>query len=239
MSILCIDSGNTRLKWGVRRGVVWADQGVALLAEVGALSVAAERIVACNVAGDASRRAIEALATRLGVGVEWVQARPAQCGVTNGYEHPEQLGADRWAALIGARALHHGDCLVVMCGTATTIDVLTADGHFQGGLILPGLAMMRDALAGGTADLPAAAGQFAEQPRNTFDAIASGAMQATVGAIERMFRQLDAARDPLCLLSGGAAGAVSPRLTFAHRVVDNLVLEGLARCATSSGRPTP
>jgi type III pantothenate kinase len=149
------------------------------------------------------------------------------------------LGADRWAALIGARALHHGDCLVVLCGTATTIDLLTADGHFQGGLILPGLAMMRDALASGTADLPAAPGRFAELPRNTFDAIASGAVQATVGAIERMFRQLDAARDPLCLISGGAAGAVPPRLTFAHRAVDSLVLEGLARYATSAARPMP
>jgi type III pantothenate kinase len=239
MSILCIDSGNTRIKWGLREGDAWTKQGTGSNTDIGALSVVADRIVASNVAGDTSRMAIEALAARLGVGIEWVQARAAQCGVTNGYEHPEQLGADRWAALIGARALHHGDCLVVMCGTATTIDVLTADGHFQGGLILPGLAMMHDALASGTADLPAAAGQFAEQPRNTFDAIASGAMQATAGAIERMFRQLDPARAPLCLLSGGAAGAVPPRLTFAHRVVDNLVLEGLARCATSSGRPTP
>jgi type III pantothenate kinase len=135
--------------------------------------------------------------------------------------------------------LHGGDCLVVMCGTATTVDLLSAEGRFAGGLILPGLDLMRASLASGTADLPAAAGAFAEQPRNTFDAIASGAIQATAGAIERMFHQLDPARDPLCLISGGAAASVSPRLTIPHRVVGNLVLEGLARCATSSPRPTP
>ncbi|HZV53836.1 MAG TPA: type III pantothenate kinase [Rhodocyclaceae bacterium] len=234
MSVLCIDCGNTRVKWGLRQGNAWADRGALPLSELGGLAVPADRIVACNVAGDPPRLTLEAMAARLGLAVEWVHARSSQCGVTNGYEHPGQLGADRWAALIGARALHRGDCVVVMCGTATTIDLLTADGQFRGGLILPGLAMMRDALAGGTANLPTAAGNFAEQPRNTFNAIASGALQATAGAIERMYRQIANGRDPICLLSGGAAGGVSPRLTLPLRSVDNLVLEGLAAIAGGS-----
>jgi type III pantothenate kinase len=234
MKTLCIDSGNTRIKWGLREGDAWLEQGAGLPDEI-----TADRIVACNVGGVSPRLTIEALAARLKVPLEWVRAQAQQCGVSNGYDHPDQLGADRWVALIGARALHRGDCLVVMCGTATTVDLLRADGRFEGGLILPGLDLMRDALAMGTADLPAAAGSFVDQPRNTFDAIASGAVQATAGAIERMFRQLDPARDPLCLISGGAVGGVSPWLTLPHKVVGNLVLEGLARCATSSVRPTP
>lgn len=232
MSILCIDAGNTRLKWGLRRdpgeaGDAWFANGTRL----DAVGARPRRILASNVAGEAPRAAIESFAAACGVTVEWVRSRAAQCGVINGYEHPEQLGADRWAALIGARALHRGDCLVVMSGTATTVDMLSAGGHFLGGLILPGLALMRDALAGGTANLPTAAGEFAEQPKNTFDAIASGALQATAGAIERMFRQIGHGADPLCLLSGGAAvpiASVSPRLTLPHRLIDNLVLEGLA-----------
>lgn len=234
MKTLCIDSGNTRIKWGLREGDAWLEQGAGLPD-----AIAANRIVACNVGGVSPRLTIEALAARLRVPLEWVRAQAQQCGVSNGYDHPDQLGADRWAALIGARGLHRGDCLVVMCGTATTVDLLRADGRFEGGLILPGLDLMRDALAMGTADLPVAAGNCVDQPRNTFDAIASGAVQATAGAIERMFRQLDPARDPLCLISGGAAGGVSPRLPFPHQVVGNLVLEGLARCATSFARSTP
>jgi type III pantothenate kinase len=226
MKVLCIDSGNTRTKWGLREGDAWLEQGVGLPDEI-----AADRILACNVGGVPPRLTIEALARRLSVPLEWLTASAAQCGVTNGYARPEQLGTDRWAALIGARGLHRSDCLVVMCGTATTVDVLRADGRFDGGLILPGLDMMRAALASGTADLPAAAGRYADLPRNTLDAIASGAIQSTAGAIERMFRQLDPAREPLCILSGGAAGGVSPRLTFPHRMIDNLVLEGLARIA--------
>lgn len=232
MSVLCIDAGNTRLKWALREGGIWLAQGTRL----DAVDARPTRILACNVAGDVPRRAIESFAADLGVPVEWLRSGAAQCGVTNGYDHPEQLGADRWAALIGARALHRGDCIVVMSGTATTIDVLTADGRFHGGLILPGLALMRDALAGGTANLPTAAGDFAEQPKNTFDAIASGALQATAGAIERMFRRIQGGTDPLCLLSGGASAtlaSVSPRLTLPHRLIDNLVLEGLAAIAES------
>lgn len=231
MKTLCIDSGNTRIKWGLREGDAWCEQGTCGAGELDRLPVAAERVVACNVGGAAPRLAIEALATRLHLPVEWVTASSEQGGVTNGYENPGQLGADRWAALIGARALHAGDGLVVMCGTATTVDLLRADGRFAGGLILPGLDMMRAALASGTADLPATVGRYADQPRNTLDAIASGAIQATAGAIERMFRQLDPVRDPLCIISGGAAAGVSPRLTLPLRTVDNLVLEGLARIA--------
>jgi type III pantothenate kinase len=228
MKLLCIDSGNTRIKWSLREDDTWREQGTATSAQIERLSVAADRIIAANVGGVPSFLAIEALAQRLNLPLRWVQAQAEQCGVRNGYQQPEQLGADRWAALIGARGLHCGDCLVVMCGTATTIDLLCADGCFEGGVILPGLDLMRKALAEGTADLPAVTGRFTERPRNTVDAIASGAVQATAGAIERMFGQLDAMRDRRCLLSGGAAGEVSSQLACPHRVIDNLVLEGLA-----------
>ena len=228
MNVLCIDAGNSRLKWGVRCGQTWREKGTGSTADIAGLAVDATRIVASNVGGQSAQLAIEALARRMDIPLEWVHARAEQCGVRNGYERPEQLGADRWAALLGARSLHRGDALVVMCGTATTIDVLRADGLFAGGLILPGLTLMREALARGTAGLPADPGREVDLPRNTLDAISSGAVLATVGAIERMARQLNPACDPLCLISGGAANAVSPRLTFSYQHIDNLVLEGLA-----------
>jgi biotin-[acetyl-CoA-carboxylase] ligase BirA-like protein len=66
------------------------------------------RIVACNVAGAAVRQRIEALAGTLGLPLAWLSSSAAACGVSNAYDTPQQLGADRWAALIGARALHGG-----------------------------------------------------------------------------------------------------------------------------------
>lgn len=230
--ILCLDCGNSRLKWGLRRAGSWTGTGALPLATPGPLpDLEADRILACNVAGSVGLRLIETLASRTGARVEWVASLASQCGVTNGYDQPAQLGADRWAALIGARALHRGPALVVMSGTATTVDVLDREGRFRGGLILPGLALMQEALVTRAADLPAVSGEYRELPRNTFDAIASGCLQATAGAIERLFRPFAGEADALCLLSGGAAPTLVPHLALPLRTVDNLVLEGLARIA--------
>jgi type III pantothenate kinase len=233
--ILCLDAGNSRLKCGLFDGEHWRMQGALnydafddLVAE---LPEAPTHVVACNVAGDAIRLRIEALATKLGRPLDWLTSSATACGVSNGYDNPGQLGADRWAALIGARSMHSGPAIVVVAGTATTIDALDSAGRFRGGLILPGLALMRAALARNTADLPHATGHYRSLPTNTDDAIVSGAIHATLGAIERMRTALD--KDALCLLSGGAAGELSPHLEQPYQQVDNLVLEGLARYCKS------
>ena len=235
MTLLCVDCGNTRLKWGLWRDGRWCAQDVLPLAAVGRLADVLpsppRRIVACNVAGAAVRAEVAAVAARYGASLSWIDAQASQCGVTSRYEDPRQLGADRWAALIGARALHGGACLVVNAGTATTIDVLDATGVFQGGLILPGLTLMRAALAGNTAGLPLARGAYSALPRTTDVAIVSGALNATLGAIERMFRHVADATDAVCLLAGGAAGDIEALLALPTRRVDDLVLEGLVRIA--------
>lgn len=239
--ILCLDAGNSRLKWGLFDGSDWRKQGAlnyqAFDDLLGKLPEQPTRILACNVAGDAARLRIEALANRLAIPFGWLASSAASCGVTNGYDTPEQLGADRWAALIGARALHSGPAVVVMAGTATTIDVLDGNGLFRGGLILPGLTLMRAALAHNTAALPNAAGHYRAQPTNTGDAIVSGAIHATLGAIERL--HAGQGDEALCLLSGGAATELAPHLGLPHRLIDNLVLEGLAHysgiCANAPG----
>lgn len=238
--ILCLDAGNSRLKWGLRDGTRWQMQDILAHADIetlaASLPVQPRGIVACNVAGSAVAARIEALATMLGTPLAWLRSSASASGVINGYDHPAQLGADRWAALIGARSLHAGAALVVMAGTATTIDTLDAAGGFRGGLILPGLDLMRSALAHNTAGLPEAQGNYRTHPTNTGDAIISGALHATLGAIERMARHsFDHATgaDFVCLLSGGAAATLAPHLDLPTRRIDNLVLEGLARAVAA------
>lgn len=161
--------------------------------------------------------------------VLWLHASAQACGVRNAYARPEQLGADRWAALIGARGLLASACLVVCAGTATTVDLLAADGEFRGGLIFPGFDLMRAALAGNTAQLPLAEGEFKSLPRNTLDAIVSGCLQAQVGGIERMFAGIASEPGAVCLLTGGGAARLSPHLNIPLQLTDNLILDGLLR----------
>lgn len=238
--ILCIDSGNTRIKWGLHDGRGWCESGAvahAHLPELAALTqrFSPEKVVFSNVAGDAAAQGIyQALAIWQPL---FIEARASQhaAGVSNQYENPQQLGVDRWCALIGARGLTQKACLVVMAGTATTIDTLDDAGNFLGGLILPGLDLMRRSLARDTAALPLARGQHTFQPRNTDDAIVSGCLEAQAGAIERAFARMPpiaGQADARCLLSGGAAQAISPCLGLPHQIIDNLVLEGLIRLAT-------
>ncbi|MFY9328797.1 MAG: type III pantothenate kinase [Georgfuchsia sp.] len=228
--ILCLDCGNSRLKWGLHNDGGWLASGALLHAEIARLAeqlpvdCMPQDVLGCNVAGIARAGQIEAALCRP---VNWITAKDVQCGVINGYDTPASFGADRWAALIGAHALHSGPALVVLAGTATTIDVLDADGRHQGGLILPGINLMASLLATGTAGLPQACGDYRLLPCNTHDAIISGAIQATLGAIERMFRAIPSGTNTVCLLSGGAAEALQAHLGMPCRRIDHLVMEGL------------
>lgn len=239
MRILAIDAGNTRIKWGVHEDGAWRVQGwiptarPARLAREWAGLETPEAVIATNVAGERVARSIAAAVRRLGRRARFAKSVSSQCGVKNAYAEPAQLGPDRWAALIGARHLHRGPCVVVNAGTTMTVDALTADGVFLGGMIVAGAELMREALARNTARLRPRGGKFTFFPARTADAIESGAVNALAGAIERMrcFMRETGQDAPLTLLSGGAAHLIAPRLNGAVEVVDNLVLEGLVRIA--------
>jgi type III pantothenate kinase len=233
--ILAVDCGNSRLKWGLHDRGTWLKAGAVSLPGLVSLGRAWRRIptpdkvVIANVAGPTSRARLERLLPPGARRPAWVRAKPQQCGVTNGYGKPGQLGADRWAALIGAWAIMRGPCLVVATGTATTADALRGDGTFTGGVILPGLDLMKRALAHDTAGLPLAKGRFSGSPANTADAIETGCLLAQAGAIERAFAALEPGAR--CVLTGGAAARIAPHLSIPVHLVDNLVLEGLVRIA--------
>ena len=250
MRILAIDAGNSRIKWGVHEDGSWRVQGwvatkrAARLAREWRKLPGPDAFLAANVAGERVARTIMAAARRSGRRVHFVKGAGSQCGVRNSYDRPAQLGADRWAALIGARYLHRGPCVVVNAGTTMTVDALAADGVFLGGMIVAGPDLMRGSLARGTAQLRARRGSFTYFPARTVDAIESGTVNALAGAVERMlhFMRQAGQEAPLTVLSGGAAPLLAPHLNGAVEVVDNLVLEGLVRIALDqapvSGHPS-
>jgi type III pantothenate kinase len=239
--ILAIDAGNSRVKWGWHDGRGWSSLATVSLIEFAAANhdinpFAAthenpERIVISNVAGEGAHQLLINWTSIFDAEPLWLRGEAERCGVRSRYDRPEQLGPDRWAALVAARALHQGACLVVNAGTATTADLLSAEGEFLGGLILPGVDLMRFVLHEHTGRLPLQEGRFVETPRNTIDAIESGCRHAQAGAVERMYRI--AGKSAQCLVSGGAGNLLIEQLAIPCRYVENLVLEGLARIAWS------
>ena len=194
--LLLVDAGNTRIKWAVAHDGAapgdWIASGAVLHAELNHLPASWQafritRAIVANVAGAKLRDQLQLMIPASDV--TWFASVPELAGLHNGYRNPAQLGADRFAAAIGARSLRPAQALVVAtCGTATTIDAVSADGRFIGGMIAPGLGLMASSLARNTAQLPQVApgetlsAGFAD---NTDDAIVAGCLDAQVGAIER------------------------------------------------------
>lgn len=234
---LLIDAGNTRIKWALVDEGTWLRSGVLPVEQAGELSQqfagleGIRQVWVSNVAGEEIAQHIRNACTGLSAQPHFIVAQEAQCGVRNGYSSPSQLGSDRWAALIAAWHLVRGACLVVNSGTATTVDALSAKGEFIGGLILPGVELMQRSLRDATAQLQAAQrqpaqGAYAPFPLNTADALYSGALQASCGAIERQHALLGGSSAPV-ILSGGAEAVLRNRLNVPLRIVDNPVLQGL------------
>lgn len=247
LRVLAVDAGNTRVKWGLHDGREWFLRGRFATADAGSKEAFShlphnpdvDCVVVSNVAGAAVGNAIKDALYSLGKPVTFIEARPEQCGVVNRYEPANVLGTDRWAALLAARLGSEAAPraqLVVMAGTALTVDALSAQGVFMGGIIIPGVALMRSSLHGATAQLPDAPGEYQTFPRNSLNAITSGAIEACSGAIQRMYTHLSAQTGevPRCIAGGGAIHVIAPHLPFPVTINDNLVLDGLIAIARDS-----
>ena len=250
MTFLAIDVGNTRLKWAVYdRAHPQAQllaQGAEFLENIDRLGDGAwdllpapERMLGCIVAGDAVRRRVQEQMELWDVHPQWVVASQAEAGLINGYDHPSRLGADRWVAMVGARQrmLAQGaprPLVVVMVGTAVTVEAIDQHGKFLGGLILPGHGIMLRALESGTAGLHVPTGEVKLFPTNTSDALTSGGTFAIAGACEHMVQHLreHTGMAPMCIMTGGAGWKMAPSMAIQFELVDNLIFDGLLTLAS-------
>ncbi|OIP19867.1 MAG: type III pantothenate kinase [Comamonadaceae bacterium CG_4_9_14_3_um_filter_60_33] len=249
MTFLAIDVGNTRLKWALHaaphRTAPLLAQGVEFLENIDRLANGdwgglphPARMLGCTVAGDAVKRRVEEQMELWDVSANWVVASSHEAGLSNGYDYPSRLGADRWVAMIGAwhRTLAQGPArplVVVMVGTAVTVDAVDTQGKFLGGIILPGHGIMLRALESGTAGLHVPTGNVCQFPTNTSDALTSGGTYAIAGAVERMVQHLRQHCDaePRCIMTGGAGWKMAPNMSVPFELVDNLLFDGLLEMA--------
>lgn len=244
--LLLLDVGNSRLKWALAADGRLGRQRALPIGARGALPMAVlcaalpKRIDGVRIvsvaAPRATRRLAQALRRATGVQPRILHTAAQAGGVRCGYDEPWRLGADRWAAVIGAHHLHtpaRAIC-VVDVGTAMTVDYISRGGRHGGGAIVPGPALMVASLLGGTQGIQARAAPRADTgralfARGTHAAIVQGAHHAAVAFIERALheaRRRHGGRPELVLTGGGAAGLL-PYLQVPHRIVPDLVLRGL------------
>ncbi|WP_226810260.1 type III pantothenate kinase [Candidatus Vallotia lariciata] len=257
---LVIDAGNSRTKWAL----VYADGN---LRKLGVFSYENEQVnLPARVTGLLavdfpepadiwiSNAAGQHVAARLSemLDIRWpdisrttIMSRAAQCGVRNGYSEPTQLGTDRWAGMIGARAAYpHEHLLIVTLGTATTIEALHADGIFVGGLIAPGWSLMMRSLGEHTAQLPTLTPAGARSAlagkldlmfgTNTPASLSTGCALAQASLIEHAYVKWRAELGgaPVRMILGGGGGdVVAKTLTIPHTRHEHLILSGLALIA--------
>ena len=178
----------------------------------------------------------------------FAQVTKACAGVINGYDDVSQMGVDRWLAMVVAYDDCHSASLVVDSGSALTVDMVKADGQHLGGYIVPGLALMGDALFRDTDRVKPKAIDYdglLSPGRSTQAAVASGCQLMHLGLIETGVQDLLAAGEakPVIYVTGGAAESLSDalerfsagrpllELVNATRVRSDLVLDGLAIAA--------
>jgi type III pantothenate kinase len=243
---LLIDLGNSRLKWVQHATGLWRTGAVPLDGEKNFESLLdkawgkitkPQQVIVCSVSSPQRLNALEHwIQARWSVPSHIVRPQAELLGVKNLYRNPQQLGADRWAALIGARGLTTQAACVVDAGTAVTVEALSAGGEFLGGAIFPGLQLLRDSLARGAEAIAPAEGNAADcLARSTADGVAAGTLFGLAGAVERL---LDEYRRTLgetmqIFLTGGDAPALAAHLRVSATMVPDLVLKGLARIADS------
>lgn len=227
---LTIDQGNSSAKIAVWDGSELIDQEESKQLTAEQLQSVAERFrpgraLCCSVTGNGKK--IARLLMNQGVRAREV-SHDMPMPLKLDYATPHTLGEDRIAAAVGAWSLFPGDnSLVVDMGTAVTYDLVSADGHFRGGNIAPGIGMRLRSLHSFTARLPEVGG-YGDTPLlgiDTATAMRAGAVRGVVGEIAYYRSKLPA--DTRIVLTGGWARHVSELLDFDVTIDPCLVTKGL------------
>lgn len=233
---LLIDMGNSRLKWAfttagrILTGAPLANDRINRdeLFRLWKGVYRPRRIAVSCVSANRLLELVQSVARELWLDIEIILVRSqAQAfGVMNAYQQPEKLGVDRWLSLVAVWQQYHSAACIVDCGTAITVDLIDADGRHQGGLISPGLMLMKKSLGLGTEALPVSEASHELALANyTEAAIYSGTLMAAIGLIEHVLAKQSA--DLRLILTGGDAEFIAGQLDVTATVDSDLVLRGL------------
>ncbi|MBR7059888.1 MAG: biotin--[Neisseriaceae bacterium] len=237
--ILILDCGNSQIKWAwvINKEIVGTFRApysrISILGEFCRQHRNIKRVYGCAVCGQMKKLQV---AENVLHRIEWLTSEQVACGIRNHYRHIGEHGADRWFNALGVRRFTNHACVVISCGTAITVDAVTSGNQYLGGSILPGFNLMKEALSQNTANLNRPFGRIYPFATTTPNAIASGIMDAVIGAILLMHGRLLEKEEGLpvdVILTGGGASRIYHHLptkfiTENHvELVENLVFFGL------------
>lgn len=244
MKALLIDVGNSRIKWArfsdgklsVQRAAEHRGWRRADFLRTVFSGRSPDRVLVVNVAGAALARELAAACrAAFGMRPSFIRSQRKAAGVVTRYREPWRLGVDRWVAAIGAHHLVPTRAVcVVDIGTASTIDLIDAQGVHHGGAIIPGPQLMVESLLKDTRGIRRRAAKGASRSslfaRDTHGALTQGSRHATAAVVDAAMRQARLALSvaPLLMLTGGGAAQVTRLIRTRHRLVPDLVLRGLA-----------
>jgi len=248
--ILLVDIGNSQIKWTTIKSKVLADSQHFSRPKTGikaALNKAwksledIEAVFVSNVAGDKiAAQLTEWIDKQWKLTPVFVQSEKRRFGVTNAYEQPETLGVDRWLAIVAGRQHARQVTCIIDCGTAITVDIVTEKGQHQGGLIVPGLSLMKKMLTDNTDALSNVTqeNEFNLLATNTHSAIQAGTLYMVTATLENLINDLQQnfTDEVRFLITGGDAEELIPLMPQPLIHEPDLVLKGLAQYARQNNQ---
>ena len=234
--IFLVDIGNTRAKWttlinGKLDTISSCENNLVNHIWLDKHATQASKLIIATVAESAVLEEIKHWAEKNNKACNVVHTEEKAFGVTNGYEHYQQLGVDRWLAVLGASAIYPNQaCVIVDSGSATTIDVLNEKLVHQGGWILPGLNMIVESVVNNTAQVTGELSYFDKIVfgRTTKDNVALASWAATKGMIEEAIALTASHNEQPKLLITGGNGKALCKLLKHGEYVEDLVFKGLS-----------
>ena len=189
--------------------------------------------LASVVSQENTQQIVDKLNSTFGVQTKIALPTKKTCGLENAYFQFASLGIDRWLSLIAGYTRYDSPLCIVGCGTAVTVDTINDKGIFIGGLIIPGLGLMRDSLYKNThaIGMHTANEQRSYFAKDTSSAVVSGTALCIAALVDNTIRHYQQTENHkiTCILTGGDGHVIQSYMDEPCHYHPNLVLEGLAK----------
>lgn len=239
--MLMIDIGNSRIKYGTYSNAAWQSlrshfyqiENIEHQFDLIFQDIPSQPVYVACVVDAMKEPVVQWFASRWGLKPLFVVAKKQSAGVTNSYEKPDKLGVDRWLAMVAAYNKFGSAVCVIDCGTAVTVDVIDESGLHRGGLIMPGLQLMRESLFSNASKIKSTKGRVVALANNTEDAVESGCVRLLSSGLDQICQELQDKYSGLRLIiTGGDGEFVARQMRKQTTLIETLVLDGL--CVASS-----